>query len=297
MIDISHQQRSDKLNYHIYTTKFDSVVTADNLDSVIGLPSFKTRSSIEEAWEALQVDLLAWKTKAHIIASEQSGLLRAADSTDLLHDIVVTLLIDQSGSMRGQKMLFVAATVDIVQEFLLTLGVRCEILGFTTSQWKGGKSRSRWNWRFRPSNPGRLNDLLHIIYQDADDTRASTGRYCMKQMLRPDLPKENIDGEAIEWAASRLCLREESHKLLIVLSDGAPVDDSTLLENGDTFLADHLKAVVTELNDKSDIEIASIGIGYAAHDFYKNSDYVAAPSDLAAVTIKFITNMITKILK
>jgi cobaltochelatase CobT len=297
MIDYSEPESLVSCNYHIYTTRFDSVVAADNLDTVLGLPSLRTRSSIEEAWEELQVGLLAWKTKAHIVASEQSGILRAAYSTTSLHDIVVTLLIDQSGSMRGQKMLFVAATADVVQEFLLTLGVRCEILGFTTSRWKGGRSRARWNWSFRPSNPGRLNDLLHIIYQNADDVRASTGRLCLKHMLRPDLPKENIDGEAVEWAANRLRVRKESHKLLIVISDGAPVDDSTLSQNGSTFLADHLKAVVNELNDKSDIELASIGVGYATHDFYQNADYVEAPSDLGIITIKFLAKMIAKILK
>lgn len=286
-----------KDDYHIYTTKFDAVVTADQLDSVIGPLTSKNRALVEEAWDALQMSLLPWKTKAHIAASEQSANLRKAYSKDLLEEVVVSLLIDQSGSMRGQKMLFVAAAVDVVQEFLLTLGIRCEILGFTTSRWQGGRSRSRWKWRFRPRNPGRLNDLLHIVYQDADDARASSGRYCLKHMLRPDLLKENIDGEAIEWAASRLRSLDQRHKLLIVLSDGAPVDDSTLTENGNTFLADHLQAVVTDLNNEPDIHLGSLGVGYAPHDFYRASDYVEAPSDLGTSLIEFLGKMITRTLR
>lgn len=286
-----------KDDYHIYTTKFDAVVDAHHLDSVIGPLTSKNKALVDEAWEALQMSLLPWKTKAHIAASKQSETLRKAYSNDLLEEVVVSLLIDQSGSMRGQKMLFVAAAVDVVQEFLLTLGIRCEILGFTTSRWQGGRSRSRWKWRFRPRNPGRLNDLLHIVYQDAADARASSGRYCLKHMLRPDLLKENIDGEAIEWAASRLRSLDQRHKLLIVLSDGAPVDDSTLAENGNTFLADHLRAVVTELNNESEIHLGSFGVGYAPHDFYRTSDYVEAPSDLGTNLIDFLGKMITRTLE
>lgn len=291
---MSNSPRND---YHIYTTKFDAVVTADQLDSVIGSLTSKNKALVDEAWDALQMSLLAWKTTAHIVASEKSETLRKAYSKDLREDVVVSLLIDQSGSMRGQKMLFVAAAVDVVQEFLLTLGIRCEILGFTTSRWKGGRSRSRWKWRFRPSNPGRLNDLLHIVYQDADDARASSGRYCLKHMLRPDLLKENIDGEAIEWAASRLRSLDKRHKLLIVLSDGAPVDDSTLMENGTAFLADHLQAVVTDLNKESEIHVGSFGVGYAPHDFYSASDYVEAPSDLGTHLIEFVGKMIERTLE
>lgn len=286
-----------KDDYHIYTTKFDAVVAADQLDSVIGSLTSKNKALVDEAWDALQMSLLPWKTKAHIVASEQSETLRKAYSKDLREKVVVSLLIDQSGSMRGQKMLFVAAAVDVVQEFLLTLGIRCEILGFTTSRWQGGRSRSRWKWRFRPRNPGRLNDLLHIVYQDADDARASSGRYCLKHMLRPDLLKENIDGEAIEWAASRLRSLDKRHKLLIVLSDGAPVDDSTLMENGNTFLADHLHAVVTDLNNESEIHLGSFGVGYAPHDFYHASDYVEAPSELGTNLIEFLGKMITRTLE
>lgn len=291
---MSNAQKED---YRIYTTKFDAVVAADRLDSVIGPLTPKNRALVDEAWDALQMGLLPWKTKAHIVASEQSEALRRGYSKDVLEGVVVSLLIDQSGSMRGQKMLFVAAAVDVVQEFLVTLGIRCEILGFTTSRWQGGRSRSRWKWRFRPSNPGRLNDLLHIVYQDAADARASSGRYCLKNMLRPDLPKENVDGEAIEWAAGRLRSLDQRHKLLIVLSDGAPVDDSTLMENGNTYLRDHLHAVVTDLNNQTEIDLGSFGIGYAPHDCYSVSDYVEAPSDLGTNLIEFLGKMITRTLE
>jgi cobaltochelatase CobT len=197
--------------------------------------------------------------------------------------------------MRGQKMLFAAATADVAREFLVTLGVRCEVLGFTTVRWWGGKSRRRWNWRFRrPPQPGRLNDLLHVIFNDADDLRASTGGPELKQMLRHDLPKENIDGEAIEWASNRLLSRPESRKLLVVLSDGAPVDDSTLLANGLTYLVDHLREVVEKIHGEALIEAAALGIGYAAHDFYKVSAHVEAPTDLGEALVRLLERMLLR---
>jgi len=194
--------------------------------------------------------------------------------------------------MRGQKMLFAAATADVVQEFLLTLGMTCEVLGFTTSRWHGGRSRGRWSLRFRPRNPGRLNDLLHIIYQDAGDHRASTGRWDYRQMLRPDLPKENIDGEAIQWAAHRLSMLPNKRKILIVLSDGAPVDDATLTENPPDYLGEHLREVVERIVADGNIRIAAMGIGYRVHLFYPTSSHVEAPSDLGEAVITMIEQML-----
>src|SRR5262249_36195393 len=153
-------------------------------------------------------------------------------------------------------------TADITQEFLLTLGISCEVLGFTTSQWRGGQSRSQWKWRLRPSRPGRLNDILHIIYKTAADRRTSTASNELRYMLRPDLPKENIDGEALQWAAKRLMMLPQRRKYLVVLSDGAPVDDSTLKANGLTYLSDHLKIVVNDIVEAGDIHLSAVGIGY-----------------------------------
>ncbi len=217
--------------------------------------------AVGDAWDIVQKGLLPWRTELHIHAAEADTRIREILNKDKLIDTAVTLLFDQSGSMRGQKILFSAATADVVQEFLLTLGVSCEVLGFTTCRWKGGRSRKRWKWRFRPRDPGRLNDLLHIVYKDASDARASSGGWVYRQMLRHDLTKENIDGEAVGWAAKRLSLLSATRKLLIVLSDGAPVDDSTLLENGPTYLADHLESVIGGVVSKGEISVASLGIG------------------------------------
>lgn len=281
-------------NYHPYTTKFDIEIDANHLDNVLGPLTSTNARALDDAWEMVQTGLLAWRTQLHLMAAEADARIRSHLSKEQLTGTAVTLLFDQSGSMRGQKMLFSAATADIVQEFLLTLGISCEVLGFTTSRWKGGRSRKRWNWRFRPRNPGRLNDLLHIIYRSAVDNRASTGGWVYRQMLRHDLTKENIDGEAIEWAAGRLLDHPANCKLLIVLSDGAPVDDSTLLENGLTYLADHLREVVGHIISSAQISIASLGIGFRPHDFYPQSSYVESPSDLGNGLITLLESMLTK---
>jgi cobaltochelatase CobT subunit len=247
--------------YRAYTTQFDREVPARELDTVLGPLSASDRAALDEAWHALETGLLPWKTRLLITASEVSAKLRTELTNGACADTAVALLIDQSGSMRGQKMLFTTASADVAQEFLATLGITCEVLGFTTSRWRGGRSRSRWKWRFRPSHPGRLNDLLHIVYQSADDTRASTGGWHLRQMLRPDLPKENIDGEAVLWAAQRLRRLPQRSKHLIMVSDGAPVDDSTLSANGLRYLGDHLQAVVRSITDAGDIRLAAIKLG------------------------------------
>jgi cobaltochelatase CobT len=280
------------VDYKAYTTKFDRIVPAEALGSVLGGLSVPQDQALEKAWATLSSGLLTWRTSLHLLAAEASSRVREKLTDEQRADTVVALLFDQSGSMRGQKMLFAAATADVAQEFLLTLGIRCEVLGFTTSKWRGGRSRSRWRWRWRPANPGRLNDLLHIVYKDADDLRASTGTFSLRNMLRPDLPKENIDGEAVLWAAQRLSERLETRKLLIVFSDGAPVDDSTLAANGPNYLADHLQYVVEELVRQRDLEIAALGIGYRAHDFYPVPDHVEASSELGVTTIKMLEKVL-----
>lgn len=279
--------------YRAYTTKFDREVRANQIDTVLGSLRQSHQIALDAAWEALQTDLLPWRTSLHLLAAEASLRIRSALTDGERHDTVVSLLFDQSGSMRGQKMLFAAATADVMQEFLLTLGMTCEVLGFTTSQWRGGRSRNRWNWRFRPNNPGRLNDLLHVVYQDAGDRRASTGKWEYRQMLRPDLPKENIDGEAIQWAAKRLLTLPNKRKILIVLSDGAPVDDATLTVNPPDYLAEHLCEVVEDMVADGNIRIAAMGIGYQTHLFYPTSSYVETPSELGPALIELIEQMVT----
>jgi cobaltochelatase CobT len=280
------------MDYKAFTKKYDREVAAGHLSTVIGSLSHSSVRAVDKAWEDSQTELLSWRTKAHLLAAESATRIRAAITNEQRQDTTVALLFDQSGSMRGQKMLFAATTADVVQEHLLTLKIACEILGFTTVRWHGGKSRWNWNFRLRPKNPGRLNDLLHIVYQDAEDHRASTGRHSIKQMLRPDLPKENIDGEAIEWAAARLLARPEKNKILVVLSDGAPVDDSTLSANSPSILEDHIRLVIGQLHNGNAIRIGGVGIGFDVGRYYPTSVYTEAPNDLGKVAIEFIEHLL-----
>ncbi len=278
--------------YRAYTTEFDKEVLAKDIDIVLGPLGILGRAKLDQAWDTLQTGLLPWKTQLHIRAAEAAARIRTSLGDDERADTAVSLLIDQSGSMRGQKMLFAAATADVVQEFLSTLHFTCEVLGFTTSKWRGGRSRRRWRWRFRPRHPGRLNDVLHIIYKSADDRRASIGGWDLRQMLRPDLPKENIDGEALLWAAGRLRALPQSRKVLIVVSDGAPVDDSTILQNGLTYLPNHLRSVVDGIVQAGDIRLAAVEIGYRSEIVYPASSYVDAPDDLGQTVIASIEQLV-----
>lgn len=284
----SHQSNE----YRVYTKKFDLNVNYTSLDNVLGPLSAKHSKLIEEAWEHLQLGLLAWKTDMHLLAGDVDRRIRGACSPTQLSDTAVTLLFDQSGSMRGQKMLHAAATADVVQEFLLTLGITCEVLGFTTSAWKGGRSRKRWRWRFKPKNPGRLNDILHIVYKPASDKRCSTGNRAFREMLRPDLPKENIDGEAILWACSRLEALPQGNKILILLSDGAPVDDSTIAANSQDYLYDHLEEVVEQIVADGRVSIAALGICRDIDAFYPITANIDAPGDMARSLMGLIEQMV-----
>jgi cobaltochelatase CobT len=292
--DSENEPRQSPPSYRACTTKYDVIALAGDLNRHLGYLAVSDQMALDQAWQEFQGGLQPWRTKLHILASEADARVRRAVSEDERSSTVVSLLFDQSGSMRGQKMLFAAATADVAQEFLVTLGIRCEVLGFTTLRWRGGRSRRRWRWRLRPRRPGRLNDLLHIVYKDSDDARASTGGPAFKHMLRPDLPKENIDGEAIQWAVERLRHRPEPRKLLIVLSDGAPVDDSTLAVNGPNYLGDHLRTVVEVLQSTSDIELAAVGIGYAVHEFYETSTHVKAPADLGEAALQVLERMLVR---
>jgi cobaltochelatase CobT len=286
-------QNSTERVYRPYTTKFDKEVHAKDIDSVLGPLGFLGRSRLDQAWETFQIGLLPWKTQLHIKAAEAAARIRTALDDDERADTAVALLIDQSGSMRGQKMLFAAATADVVQEFLSTLNFTCEVLGFTTSKWRGGRSRRRWRWRFKPRYPGRLNDVLHIIYKSADDRRVSSGDWGLRQMLRPDLPKENIDGEALLWAAARLEALPQRRKVLIIISDGAPVDDSTIMQNGLTYLPDHLRSVVGGIVQADKIKLAAIAIGYQPNIAYPASSYIDAPDDLGHTLITLLERIVT----
>ena len=185
-------------------------------------------------------------------------------------DTVVTLLIDSSGSMRGRSITIAAMCADILGRTLERCSVRVEILGFTTRAWRGGQSRENWINTGKPSNPGRLNDIRHIIYKAADDTWSRTKRN-LGLMMREELLKENIDGEALIWAHNRIVSRSEQRKVLMVISDGLPVDNSTLLVNPSNYLEQHLKYAIEMIENQSSVELLAIGIGHDVTHHYSRA--------------------------
>ena len=255
-------------NYNIFTNQFDEIVKAETLESVEEIA--KLRSNLDQQLVSFQdlITKLANKLQRQLLAKQnrswefdlEEGLLDSSKLTRIVmdpyhslsfkkekdldfKDTVVTLLIDNSGSMRGRPITIAALCADILSRTLERCSVKVEILGFTTKNWKGGKSREYWNNNNKPKNPGRLNDLMHIIYKNAD-TQWRQSKKNLGLMLKEGLLKENIDGEAISWAFSRLKKREEERKILMVISDGAPVDDSTLSVNSGDFLEKNLKKIL-----------------------------------------------------
>jgi len=194
----------------------------------------------------------------------------------------VTLLIDNSGSMHGRSIVVAASCADVLTNTLERCGVSVEVLGFTTRAWKGGQARNKWVIAGQTPNPGRLNDLRHIVYKSAD-TPWRRGRNNLGLMLRKGLLKENIDGEALTWAYQRLIARPEARKILMVISDGAPIDDSTLSANPGKFLELHLQEVISQVESDSDVELTAIGIGHDVTQYYKRAATIANVSELAGV--------------
>ena len=208
------------------------------------------------------------------------------ESETNFRDTVVTLLIDNSGSMRGRPITIAAMSTDILARTLERCGVKVEILGFTTRAWKGGSSRERWLSDGKPSQPGRLNDLRHIVYKAADNP----WRHCRANlglMLREGLLKENIDGEALIWAYERLCARPEQRKILMVISDGAPVDDSTLSANQGNYLEEHLRRVIHYIENRTPVQLLAIGIGHDVTRYYQRAVTLVDAEELGgAITEK-----------
>ena len=205
-------------------------------------------------------------------------------------DTIVTLLIDNSGSMRGRPITIAALCADILSRTLERCSVKVEILGFTTKNWKGGKSRELWNNNSKPKNPGRLNDLREIIYKNAD-TQWRRAKNNIGLMLKEGLLKENIDGEAILWAYNRLKKREEERKILMVISDGAPVDDSTLSVNSGDYLEKHLKQTVKWIEENSNIEILAVGIGHDVSRYYSKAIKITDVQELGDVMISELSGL------
>lgn len=200
-------------------------------------------------------------------------------------DTIVTLLIDNSGSMRGRPITLAAMSADILARTLERCGVKTEILGFTTRAWKGGMSRDMWLKAGKASLPGRLNDLRHIVYKGADEPWRHA-RSNLGLMLREGLLKENIDGEALLWAHERLLARREQRRILMVISDGAPVDDSTLSVNPGNYLEHHLRAVIDWIERRSGVELAAIGIGHDVTRYYSRAVTITDMEQLGSVMME-----------
>jgi len=302
-------------NYNIFTNQFDEIVKAETLESVEEIT--KLRSNLDQQLVSFQdlITKLANKLQRQLLAKQnrswefdlEEGLLDSSKLTrvvmDPYHslsfkkekdldfkDTVVTLLIDNSGSMRGRPITIAALCADILSRTLERCSVKVEILGFTTKNWKGGKSREYWNNNNKPKNPGRLNDLMHIIYKNAD-TQWRQSKKNLGLMLKEGLLKENIDGEAISWAFNRLKKREEERKILMVISDGAPVDDSTLSVNSGDFLEKHLKKIVKFIENKSDVEILAIGIGHDVSRYYNKAIKITDVQELGDVMISQLSGL------
>jgi cobaltochelatase CobT len=204
-------------------------------------------------------------------------------------DTVVTLLLDNSGSMRGRPIMVAAMCADILGRTLERCAVKTEILGFTTRAWKGGQSREKWTHDGKPANPGRLNDLRHIVYKGADEPWRRAKKN-LGLMMREGLLKENIDGEALMWAHNRLIARPEQRKILMVISDGAPVDDSTLSVNAGNYLERHLRRVIEDIETRSNIELTAIGIGHDVTRYYKRAVTIVDAEQLGgAMTTQLIS--------
>lgn len=205
-------------------------------------------------------------------------------------DTVVTLVLDNSGSMRGRPITVAATCADILARTLERCGVKVEILGFTTKAWKGGQSREAWLGRGKPANPGRLNDLRHIVYKSADAPWRRARRN-LGLMMREGLLKENIDGEALIWAHQRLLGRPEQRKILMMISDGAPVDDSTLSVNPGNYLERHLRAVIEEIETRSPVELIAIGIGHDVTRYYQRAVTIVDAEELAGAMTEQLASL------
>ncbi|OED43373.1 hypothetical protein AB833_03750 [Chromatiales bacterium (ex Bugula neritina AB1)] len=291
--------------YKIFTTEYDEIVKPLDICNATELGRLRERldehvgdlqSSVGRFANRLQRRLLAHQNRSWDFDQEE-GVLDTARLTRVVtdpmqplsfkrereaqfRDTVVTLLIDNSGSMHGRSIIVAAACADVLANTLERCGVGVEILGFTTRAWKGGQSRAQWVGKGHPVNPGRLNDLRHIVYKSAD-TPWRRGRANLGLMLRKGLLKENIDGEALMWAHQRLSVRPEKRKILMMISDGAPIDDSTLSANPGKFLERHLREIITQIEADSGVELTAIGIGHDVTQYYRRAATIANVTELA----------------
>tara|TARA_B100000902_G_scaffold260310_1_gene246552 strand:+ start:739 stop:2529 length:1791 start_codon:yes stop_codon:yes gene_type:complete len=303
------------VDYKIFTTEFDEIIKAENLENAD--ESIKLRKTLDHQLIGFQdvITKLANKLQRQLLAKQnrawefdlEEGLLDSSKLPRIImdpynslsfkkekdlefKDTIVTLLIDNSGSMRGRPITIAAICADILSRTLERCSVKVEILGFTTKNWKGGQSRELWNKNLKPKAPGRLNDLRHIIYKGAD-THWRQAKNNLGLMLKEGLLKENIDGEAITWAYNRIKKRKEERKILMVISDGAPVDDSTLSVNSGDFLEKHLKKMVKFIENKTEIEVLAIGIGHDVSRYYDKAIKITDVNELGDVMISQLSSL------
>jgi len=303
------------INYKSYTEEFDEIIKAEDLENTEELTRLRKhldqqllqlKNFISKLANKLQRKLLAKQNRSWNFDLEE-GLLDTSKLPRIImdpfnslsfkkekdiefKDTLVTILIDNSGSMRGKPISVAAICADILSRTLERCAVKVEVLGFTTKHWKGGSSREKWMRNDKPNLPGRLNDLRHIIYKSADNPWRQA-KNNMGLMLKEGLLKENIDGEALKWAYNKMNKRKEERKILMVISDGAPVDDSTLSTNTSDYLESNLKKTVNYIENKTNIELLAIGIGHDVTRYYKQAIKITDVQDLGDVMINQLTDL------
>ena len=301
--------------YKIYSRDYDEESVAEemcsseelqrlrkHLDQLMG-PSKSTVSKLanrlqrflmaqqNRSWEFNKEEGILDSSRLHkVILDPVTPLSYKVEKDTEFRDTVVSILVDSSGSMRGRSMTVAAICADIISTTLERCGVKTEVLGFTTRQWKGGESRKRWVEDGKPENPGRLNDIRHIIFKSAD-TPWRRGRKNFGLMLREGLLKENVDGEALIWAHDRLVMRQEQRKILMVISDGAPVDDSTLSTNPNNYLDLHLRQVIHSIETQSPIKLIAIGIGHDVTRYYQKAVTIHRAEELGGAMLDQLTDL------
>jgi cobaltochelatase CobT len=306
---------SPQFDYKVWTNRYDEVIEASALcdeDELGRLRAYldqqlvHLQGAVTKLANRLQRRLMAQQSRSWDFDQEE-GLLDAARLARVVvnpmqslsykierdtefRDTVVTLLLDNSGSMRGRPISIAAISADILARTLERVGVKTEVLGFTTRAWKGGQAREDWLAQGRPAHPGRLNDLRHIVYKRADEPWRRA-RKSLGLMMREGLLKENIDGEALLWAHSRLIGRPEERKILMVISDGAPVDDSTLSVNSGSYLEKHLRQVIAWIENRSPVELAAIGIGHDVTRYYQRAVTIMDAEQLGGTMVEQLAGL------
>jgi len=320
-LENNKQKKLLKEKYRVYTNEYDEIKEAKELETDEEIS--RLRKNLDQQLTNLQniVAKLANKLQRQLLAKQnrswefdlEEGMLDASKLSRIIinphhplsykkeketefKDTIVTLLIDNSGSMRGRPISVAAICADILSRTLERCSVKVEILGFTTKNWKGGKSREKWNLDNKPISPGRLNDIRHIIYKSAD-TPWRQSKKNLGLMLKEGILKENIDGEALLWAFKRIVMRKEERKILMVISDGAPVDDSTLSVNSGDYLEKHLKQTVKWIEENSNTEILAVGIGHDVTRYYKKAIKITDVQELGDVMINQLTELFSEKIK